>query len=76
MADPHTIIIADKNYSITKLQGQDDYQVWRIQMQDMFQDVEVWDIVNGTTPRPTVTADMAAWDKKSNSTKTSRVRER
>jgi hypothetical protein len=65
MADPRTIIIADKNYSIAKLQGQDDYQVWRIQMEDMFQDVEVWDIVNGTSPRLSVTADMAAWDKKS-----------
>jgi hypothetical protein len=34
-------------------------------MEDMFQDVEVWDIVNGTTLQPSVTADMAAWDKKS-----------
>jgi hypothetical protein len=49
MADTHMIIIADKNYSIAKLQGQDDYQVWCIQMEDMFQDVEVWNIVNGNT---------------------------
>ncbi|QRV78365.1 Copia protein [Ceratobasidium sp. AG-Ba] len=42
-----TVIIADRNYSIAKLQGQDDYQVWRIQMEDMFQDVDVWDIVSG-----------------------------
>ncbi|KAJ1300146.1 hypothetical protein OPQ81_011899 [Rhizoctonia solani] len=41
-----TIIITDKNYLINKLQGQEDYQIWHIQMEDMFQDVEVWDIVN------------------------------
>jgi hypothetical protein len=34
-------------------------------MEDMFQDVEVWNIVNGDTPRPSAAADMAAWDKKS-----------
>jgi hypothetical protein len=68
MADTRTIIIADKNHSIAKLQGQDNYQVWHIQMEDMFQDVEVWDIVNSTTPWPSVTADMATWDKKSKAT--------
>jgi hypothetical protein len=65
MSDTHMIIIMDKNYSIAKLQGQEDYQVWCIQMEDMFQDVEVWDIVNGTAAQPSVTANMAAWDKKS-----------
>ncbi|QRW04445.1 Copia protein [Ceratobasidium sp. AG-Ba] len=60
-----TVIIADRNYSIAKLQGQDDYQVWRIQMEDMFQDVDVWDIVSGTSARPSTAGDpQTAWDKK------------
>ncbi|KAJ1310589.1 hypothetical protein OPQ81_007318 [Rhizoctonia solani] len=62
----NTIIIADKNYSITKLQGQDDYQLWRIQMEDMYQDVDVWDIVNRTATRPSNNTNEAQtiWDKK------------
>ncbi|KAJ1299489.1 hypothetical protein OPQ81_003801 [Rhizoctonia solani] len=61
-----TIIIADKNYSINKLQGQEDYQIWRIQVEDMFQDVEVWDIVNKTSTRPSNNdpTGQATWDKK------------
>ncbi|QRW09844.1 Copia protein [Ceratobasidium sp. AG-Ba] len=60
-----TVIIADRNYSIAKLQGQDDYQVWRIQMEDMFQDIDVWDIVSGTSTRPSTAGDpQTAWDKK------------
>ncbi|KAJ1305550.1 hypothetical protein OPQ81_000554 [Rhizoctonia solani] len=61
-----TIIIADKNYSINKLQGQEDYQIWRIQVEDMFQDVEVWDIVNETSTRPSNNnpTGQATWDKK------------
>ncbi|QRW10453.1 Copia protein [Ceratobasidium sp. AG-Ba] len=65
-----TTIITDKNYTIPKLHGQDDYQVWRIHMEDMFQDVEVWDIVNGTTTRPTDAGTaQTAWDRKNNITK-------
>ncbi|KAJ1308233.1 hypothetical protein OPQ81_003948 [Rhizoctonia solani] len=45
----NTIIIDDKNYSIAKLQGQEDYHVWRICMEDMYQDAEVWDIVSGAS---------------------------
>ncbi|KAJ1309279.1 hypothetical protein OPQ81_004941 [Rhizoctonia solani] len=61
-----TIIIADKNYSINKLQGQEDYQIWRIQVEDMFQDVEVWDIVNETSTQPSNNdpTGQATWDKK------------
>ncbi|EUC58659.1 hypothetical protein RSOL_271040 [Rhizoctonia solani AG-3 Rhs1AP] len=60
----NTIIIADRNYSIAKLQGQEDFQIWKIHMEDMFQDVEVLDIVDGTTARPSGTTDAALWDKK------------
>ncbi|GAB1526233.1 hypothetical protein RhiTH_009400 [Rhizoctonia solani] len=59
----NTIIIANKNYSISKLQGQEDYQVWKIQMEDMFQDIEVLEIVEGTTLRPSNNQDAAFWDK-------------
>ncbi|KAJ1305541.1 hypothetical protein OPQ81_000546 [Rhizoctonia solani] len=61
-----TIIIADKNYSINKLQGQEDYQIWHIQVEDMFQDMEVWDIVNKTSTQPSNNnpTGQATWDKK------------
>ncbi|CCO33376.1 hypothetical protein BN14_07451 [Rhizoctonia solani AG-1 IB] len=62
-AQTNSIIIADKNYTIAKLQGQDDYQVWRIHMTDMFEDVEVWDIVSGTSTRDSAN-DTTAWDKR------------
>ncbi|KAJ1305439.1 hypothetical protein OPQ81_000449 [Rhizoctonia solani] len=62
----NTIIIADKNYSIAKLQGQEDYQVWRICMEDMYQDAEVWDIVSGASTRPSTADEAAIWDKKNN----------
>ncbi|CEL64015.1 hypothetical protein RSOLAG1IB_10998 [Rhizoctonia solani AG-1 IB] len=62
-AQTNSIIIADKNYAIAKLQGQDDYQVWRIHMTDMFEDVEVWDIVSGTSTRDSAN-DTTAWDKR------------
>ncbi|KAF8748400.1 hypothetical protein RHS01_10857 [Rhizoctonia solani] len=60
----NTIIIADKNYSITKLQGQEDYQVWRIQMEDMFQDVDVMGIVSGDTLKPSDSNEATVWDKR------------
>ncbi|KAG9078705.1 hypothetical protein FRC06_008230, partial [Ceratobasidium sp. 370] len=43
-ANTSAIIISDRNYSISKLEGHDNYPIWRIQMEDMFQDADVWDI--------------------------------
>ncbi|KAJ1299818.1 hypothetical protein OPQ81_011110 [Rhizoctonia solani] len=60
----NTIIIADKNYSIAKLQGQEDYQVWRICMEDMYQDAKVWDIVSSASTQPSTADQAAIWDKK------------
>ncbi|KAJ1299383.1 hypothetical protein OPQ81_003764 [Rhizoctonia solani] len=60
----NTIIIANKNYSIAKLQGQEDYQVWRICMEDMYQDAEVWDIISGASTQPSTADQATIWDKK------------
>jgi hypothetical protein len=64
------VTIANRNYIIDKLQGQNNYQVWHILMTDMFLDVEVWDIVNGTSVRPSNgdSAEQIAWDKKNRAT--------
>ncbi|CAE6371489.1 unnamed protein product [Rhizoctonia solani] len=61
-AQINSIIIAYEYYAIAKLQGQDNYQVWCIHMTDMFEDIEVWDIVNSTSTRDTTT-NTTTWDK-------------
>ncbi|KAG9079335.1 hypothetical protein FS749_008602 [Ceratobasidium sp. UAMH 11750] len=60
-----TVIISDQNYSISKLEGHENYPVWRIQMEDMFHNTDVWDIVEGRTTRPANASDsQTAWDCK------------
>ncbi|KAG9088861.1 hypothetical protein FRC06_001823 [Ceratobasidium sp. 370] len=61
-ANTSASIISDRNYSISKLEGHDNYC---IQMEDMFQDADVWDIVEGRSTRPTTTGDpQTTWDRK------------
>ncbi|KAB5588692.1 hypothetical protein CTheo_7870 [Ceratobasidium theobromae] len=60
-------IILDKNFLITKLHGHEDYHIWSIQMQDMFQEVGVWGIVDGSELRPSTPTNQATWDTKNTS---------
>ncbi|KAB5588715.1 hypothetical protein CTheo_7838 [Ceratobasidium theobromae] len=60
-------IISDKNFSITKLHGHEDYHIWSIQMQDMFQEVGIWGIVDGSELRPSTPTNQATWDMKNTS---------
>ncbi|KAB5587920.1 hypothetical protein CTheo_8638 [Ceratobasidium theobromae] len=60
-------IISDKNFSITKLHGHEDYHIWSIQMQDMFREVGVWGIVDGSELRPSTPTNQATWDTKNTS---------
>jgi hypothetical protein len=52
--------ISDNAFKISSLKGRENYPVWRIQMQDMYEELELWKYVNGEetiepVPRAAVT---------------------
>ena len=54
-------IVSDNSFKITALKGRENYPVWRIQMQDMYEETELWEYVNGDKAiEPTLRAIVAA----------------
>lgn len=54
---------SDKTFSFDPLKGKDDYLTWSIQMEDMFNQIELWKYVDGTEARPTTTGStQTTWD--------------
>ncbi|CUA67971.1 type VI secretion system protein ImpL [Rhizoctonia solani] len=73
-------ILSDHYYKFPSLKGRENFHTWKIQMRDMFEEFELWPIVDGTTTRPATGAStpggahqmnatqlgtaQAEWDKK------------
>lgn len=68
MAPTTAAAVPDTNHSayrIKSLDSPDAYPVWRIQMQDILSDLNLWIIVDGTSTVPATGADeIAAWTAK------------
>lgn len=54
---------SSSSYRIEPLNGE-NYHTWRIQMQDILAELELWEYVSGDNTLPTDTAQQSAWRKK------------
>lgn len=53
---------------VSKLQGIENWNLWKFQIQIILKSIEAWDIVNGTDKQPApVGTEAAAAEKKENS---------
>ncbi|KAJ3473639.1 hypothetical protein NLI96_g12899 [Meripilus lineatus] len=52
---------ATDSYRIKALDGSDTYPIWRVQMQDILTDMNLWDYVTGTQKQPTEAAGRTSW---------------
>ncbi|QRV95121.1 gag-polypeptide of LTR copia-type [Ceratobasidium sp. AG-Ba] len=52
MLTPAYSSVSDSVYKFPALSGRENYALWRIQMQDMFEETELWPIINKSEPLP------------------------
>ncbi|EUC58949.1 Copia-like polyprotein/retrotransposon, partial [Rhizoctonia solani AG-3 Rhs1AP] len=79
MATISSTVISDSHYKFPSLKGRENYHTWKIQMRDMFEEFDLWTIIDGTATRPSTGAStpggtqmtvtqlataQADWDKK------------
>lgn len=50
-------------YRIEPLKGAENYTTWRVQAEDILQDMNYWDHVNGTNTIPTDEDDLKKWQR-------------
>lgn len=50
------------NYKIEPLKGAENYNVWKVQMEDILTDLDLWKYVTGESTRPRINAE--EWAKR------------